>query len=42
MVAMPLVPALRKQKQGDLCKFESSLVYRVSLRPVTVIVRLVY
>jgi len=27
---MPLIPALGKQKQVDLCGFEDSLVYRVS------------
>jgi hypothetical protein len=26
----PLIPALRKQRQEDLCEFEASLVYRVS------------
>ena len=26
------MPALRKQRQADLCKFEASLVYRVSTR----------
>ena len=31
---MPLIPALRRQKQRqmDLCEFEASLVYRVSSR----------
>jgi hypothetical protein len=29
---IPLIPALRRQKQMDLCKFEASLVYRVSSR----------
>ena len=29
---MPLIPALRKQRQVDLCRFEASLVYRVSSR----------
>jgi hypothetical protein len=27
---MPLVPALGRQKQEDLCVFEASLVYRLS------------
>ena len=27
---MPLIPALRRQRQLDLCEFEASLVYRVS------------
>ena len=29
---MPLIPALRRQRQIDLCKSEASLVYRVSSR----------
>ena len=29
---MPLVPALRSQRQVDVCGFETSLVYRVSSR----------
>ena len=28
----PLIPALGKQRQVDLCVFEASLVYRVSSR----------
>jgi hypothetical protein len=28
----PLMPAVRKQRQGDLCEFEALLVYRVSSR----------
>ena len=28
----PLIPALRRQTQADLCEFEASLVYRVSSR----------
>ena len=27
---MPLIPALEKQRQADLCEFEASLVYRAS------------
>jgi hypothetical protein len=27
-----LIPALRRQRQADLCKFEASLVYRLSYR----------
>ena len=27
-----LIPALRRQRQADLCKFEASLVYRESAR----------
>ena len=29
---MPLIPALRRQRQVDLCEFEASLVYRASSR----------
>jgi hypothetical protein len=29
---MPLVPALRRQKQADLSKFEVSLVYRAEFQ----------
>ena len=29
---MPLIPALRWQRQVDLCEFEASLVYRPSSR----------
>ena len=29
---MALIPALRRQRQADLCEFEASLVYRVSSR----------
>ena len=29
---MPLIPALGRQRQVDLCEFEASLVYRVSSR----------
>ena len=28
----PLIPALRKQRQADLCEFRACLVYRVSSR----------
>jgi hypothetical protein len=28
---MPLIPALRRQREVDLCEFEASLVYRVNL-----------
>ena len=27
---MPLIPALRKQRQTDLCEFKASRVYRVN------------
>ena len=27
---MPLSPALRRQRQGDLCEFQASLDYRVN------------
>ena len=29
---MPLIPALGRQRQEDLCEFEASLVYTVSSR----------
>ena len=29
---MPLIPALGRQRQGDLCEFEVSLVYTASSR----------
>ena len=29
---MPLIPALERQRQTDLCEFKASLVYRVSSR----------
>ena len=29
---MPLTPALRRQRQADLCEFKTSLVYKVSFR----------
>jgi hypothetical protein len=32
MMAISLIPALGRQKQGDLCEFKASLVYRVSFR----------
>jgi hypothetical protein len=25
---MPLIPALKKQRQADLCEFDTSLIYR--------------
>ena len=28
----PLIPALRRQRQADLCEFKASLVYRASSR----------
>jgi hypothetical protein len=28
----PLIPALRRQAQTDLCEFEASLIYRMSFR----------
>jgi hypothetical protein len=30
---LPTIPALRRQKQMDLCKFKASLVYIVSSKP---------
>ena len=29
---MPLIPAVRRQRQADLCEFKASLVYRASSR----------
>jgi hypothetical protein len=29
---MPLIPALRRQRQEDLCEFQASLVYRDNSR----------
>ena len=29
---MPLIPALGRQRQVDICEFEASLVYKVSPR----------
>ena len=29
---MPLIPALGRQKQVDLCEFEVTLIYNVSFR----------
>ena len=29
---MPFIPALRRQRQADLCEFEATLVYRASSR----------
>jgi len=29
---MPLIPVLRRERQGNLCKLGASLVYRVSSR----------
>jgi hypothetical protein len=34
---MPLIPALRRQRQVDLCDFETSLVYKSSSRTVRVV-----
>ena len=31
-MAMPLIPALRRQRQADLREFRASLVYGVSFR----------
>jgi hypothetical protein len=36
---MPLIPALRRQRQVALCEFEASLVYRVSFRTAKAIQR---
>jgi hypothetical protein len=32
----PLIPALERQRQADLCEFEASLVYRANSRTVRV------
>jgi hypothetical protein len=32
MPGTPLIPALRRQRQVDLCKFKASMVYRASSR----------
>jgi hypothetical protein len=32
VVAHTLIPALRRQRQEDLCEFQTSLVYKVSFR----------
>ena len=32
VVAQPLIPALRRQRQAELCESEDSLAYRVSSR----------
>jgi hypothetical protein len=29
---MPLIPALQRERQADLCKLKANLVYRVSSR----------
>jgi len=34
---LPLIPELRKQRQADLCKFKTSLVYIASARPARTI-----
>jgi hypothetical protein len=36
---MPSIPALRRQRQVNLCKFKASLVYRVSSRTARAIQR---
>jgi hypothetical protein len=33
MVHTSSIPVLRRQRQGDLCEFKSSLVYLVRFRP---------
>ena len=35
---MPLIPALRRQRQADLCEFEASLVCRVNSRTANAVV----
>ena len=34
---MPLIPAIRRQRQVGLCEFEASLVYRVSSRTDSIV-----
>ena len=36
---MPLIPALRRQRQVDFCEFEAILVHRVSSRTARAIQR---
>ena len=36
---MPLIPALKREGQVDLCEFELSLVYRVSSKTARTIQR---
>ena len=38
-LCMPLIPALRRQRQMDLCQFKASLIYRVSSRTARAIQR---
>ena len=33
----PLIPALRTQRQVDLCEFKTSLFYKLSYRPARVL-----
>ena len=35
----PLILALRRQRQANLCELEASLVYRVSSRTVRVVIQ---
>jgi hypothetical protein len=35
----PLIPALKRQRQADLCEFKPNLVYRVSFRTVRATLR---
>ena len=35
----PLIPALKRQRQADLCEFEARLVYRGNSRTVRAIQR---
>ncbi|EGW02222.1 hypothetical protein I79_021706 [Cricetulus griseus] len=36
---MPLISALRRQRQEDLCEFEASLVYRVGARTTRAVIQ---
>jgi hypothetical protein len=35
----PLVPALERQRQGDLCEFKASLVYRLVSRTARAVIQ---
>ena len=36
---MPLIPALGRQRQADVCEYEASLVYRASSRTIKATLR---
>jgi hypothetical protein len=37
VVAHLLIPALKRQKQVDFCKFEASLIYLTSSKPAKIV-----